>query len=148
VTTAPISTIDKSSLLDQAFPGLAPDELQEVAKLTSINAYPLLTCDPTQNIQSGYMFNTGCFAAPSVGQNGNYVFPYIKGNTYKNLDMSLFKNVAPREGMRLQVGAEFFNLANHPQFEGLGGGIGSATFGQVTNARDPRVIQLRAKFSF
>jgi len=40
VTTAPISTIDKISLLDQAFPGLAPDELQEVAKLTSINAYP------------------------------------------------------------------------------------------------------------
>jgi hypothetical protein len=62
--------------------------------------------------------------------------------------MSLFKNIAPKEEMRIQVGAEFFNIFNHAQFEGVGVGIGSPTFGVVTDARDPRVIQLRAKFSF
>ncbi len=72
----------------------------------------------------------------------------VRGPGLNNFDVSVFKNVAPREGMRLQIGAEFFNLFNHSQFEALGGGIGSATFGQVTDARDPRVIQLRAKLSF
>jgi len=39
VTTATISTIDKITLMDQAFPGLAQDELEEVAKLTTVNTY-------------------------------------------------------------------------------------------------------------
>ena len=39
MTTATISTVDKITLLDQAFPGLAQDELEEVAKLTTINSY-------------------------------------------------------------------------------------------------------------
>ena len=60
---------------------------------TSIpSAYPVLTCDPSKDVPSGYMFNTACFAAPSVGQMGSFIMPYIKGNSYKNLDLSLFKN--------------------------------------------------------
>ena len=59
---------------------------------TSIDPFPVLTCDPSKDVPSGYMFNTACFAAPNVGQLGNTVMPYIKGNAYKNLDLSLFKN--------------------------------------------------------
>jgi hypothetical protein len=94
-------------------------------------------------------FNTAAFQQVTrpLGIGTSPVNP-VRGPGINNFDISLFKNIAPREGMRLQVGAEFFNLANHSQFEGLGGGLGSATFGQVTNARDPRVIQFRAKFSF
>ena len=72
----------------------------------------------------------------------------VRGPGINNFDVSLFKNVAPKEGMRLQVGAEFFNVLNHAQFEGVGVGLGSPTFGTVTDARDPRVVQLRARFSF
>lgn len=72
----------------------------------------------------------------------------VRGPGINNFDVSLFKNITPREGMRLQVGAEFFNVFNHAQFEGVGTGMGSAAFGTITDARDPRVIQLRARFSF
>ena len=38
---------------------------------TSIpDAYPVLTCDPSTDVPSGYMFNPACFAAPTVGQIG------------------------------------------------------------------------------
>jgi hypothetical protein len=79
---------------------------------------------------------------------GTAPFNAVRGPGINNFDFSLFKNIAPREGMRLQFGAEFFNIFNHAQFEGVGVGIGSPTFGVITNARDPRVIQLRAKLSF
>lgn len=72
----------------------------------------------------------------------------VRGPGINNWDVALLKNVTVKEGMRLQVGAEFFNLANHAQFEAVGAALGAATFGVVTDARDPRVIQLRAKLSF
>ena len=68
-----------------------------IAGSTDMTAFPVLTCNPAENIPSGYMFNTSCFAAPAVGQNGNYVWPTIKGNSYKNLDLSLFKNFSHRQ---------------------------------------------------
>ena len=41
MTTADtISTVDKVNLLDKAFPGLAAEELEEVAKLTTVSTYP------------------------------------------------------------------------------------------------------------
>jgi hypothetical protein len=72
----------------------------------------------------------------------------VRGPGINNFDMSLLKNIAFKEQRKIQFGAEFFNIANHPQFEGVGNVFGSATFGVVTNARDPRVVQLRLKFSF
>jgi hypothetical protein len=50
--------------------------------------------------------------------------------------------------MRIQFGAEMFNIFNHAQFEGVGTGMGAATFGVITDARDPRTIQLRLKLSY
>ena len=72
----------------------------------------------------------------------------VHGPGINNFDFSLFKNITPRESMKIQVGLELFNIFNHPQFEGVGAGIGSPTFGVVTDARDPRVIQFRTKLSF
>jgi hypothetical protein len=94
-------------------------------------------------------FNTGAFRQVTrpLGIGTSPVNP-VRGPGINNFDASLFKNISPREGVRIQVGAEFFNLFNHAQFEGVGGQLGAATFGVVTSARDPRVIQLRAKLSF
>lgn len=43
---------------------------------------------------------------------------------------------------------EFFNLFNHPGFNGLGTTVGSATFGKITSALDPRNIAFKVKISF
>ena len=72
----------------------------------------------------------------------------VRGPGICNFDISVFKSIVVREGIRFQIGGEFFNVFNHAQFEGVGTVIGSPTFGVVTDARDPRMIQLRAKFIF
>ncbi len=72
----------------------------------------------------------------------------VRGPGGNSFDIAIHKNVAFRDGMRLQFGLETFNTFNHPQFDAVGGQVGAATFGIVTSARDPRVMQLRAKLSF
>ncbi|MFN7934687.1 MAG: TonB-dependent receptor [Bryobacteraceae bacterium] len=72
----------------------------------------------------------------------------VRGPGINNWDISILKNIPVKEGMRFQIGLETFNTFNHAQFEGVGSQIGAATFGVVTSARDPRVMQLRAKMSW
>lgn len=94
-------------------------------------------------------FNTDAFrAVTGAGHIGTAPVNAVRGPGINNVDLSLFKNIRPRENVRLQVGMETFNLFNHPQFETVGGQINSPTFGVVTSARDPRVMQARVRVSF
>jgi hypothetical protein len=94
-------------------------------------------------------FNVDAFRqVTAAGGIGNAPVFAVRGPGINNWDVSLLKNFVPKEGLKFQIGAEFFNLANHAQFEAIGTGMGAATFGVVTDARDPRVVQLRAKMSF
>jgi hypothetical protein len=80
-----------------------------------IPVQPILTCDPRQNVPSGYLFNPSCFAAPEVGQLGNFMFPYLKGQAYLNHDLSVFKNFSIGEGgKKLQLRISAYNFLNHP----------------------------------
>ncbi len=49
------------------------------------------------------------------------------------------------EAVSLQIRAEFFNLANHTQFNNPNGNFSSSRFGTVTSAKDPRIGQVSAK---
>jgi hypothetical protein len=51
-------------------------------------------------------------------------------------------------GATLEVRVEAFNLLNTPAFANPGGTFGTATFGVITSAGDPRVVQLAAKLMF
>ncbi|MEX2261026.1 MAG: carboxypeptidase-like regulatory domain-containing protein [Bryobacteraceae bacterium] len=94
-------------------------------------------------------FNTAAFRqVTGTGSLGNAPFNAVRGPGIANWDASLSKIVRFGESRRLQIGLETFNTFNHAQFEEMGTQLGAATFGVVTNARDPRVIQLRAKFSY
>ena len=65
-----------------------------------------------------------------------------------NFDFSLMKNFRLGENRRLQFRSEFFNVMNTPFFGGDGYvnvNVSSPTFGQITQAGDPRVIQLGLK---
>jgi hypothetical protein len=58
------------------------------------------------------------------------------------------KNIRFGETMRLQLRGEAFNIFNHTNFRTLSTNVTATTFGQVTAVRDPRTIQLGAKFIF
>ncbi len=76
----------------------------------------------------------------------------VRGPGINNVDLSIFKNFKFSERTNLQFRTEFFNAFNHTQFLISGnsntafGFLGS--FGQVTQTRDPRIIQFALKLSF
>jgi hypothetical protein len=65
--------------------------------------------------------------------------------------MALDKEFVPREGMRLEIRAEFFNLFNTPRFALPDTLYGDSTFGQVSSTvqgSTPRHGQLGVRFEF
>jgi len=55
----------------------------------------------------------------------------------------------PMGGSRsLEIRGEVFNLTNTPPLGAPNGVFGSAAFGTITTAADPRVVQLALKFAF
>jgi hypothetical protein len=73
----------------------------------------------------------------------------LRGPGQKNWDMSLFKSVAIREGMKIQFRAEALNAFNSPLFHSPNTNFSSGTFGQI-NSQDnfSRQLQLALRFSF
>ena len=129
---------------------------------------PKLTCDPRSNLQSGQYFNPGCFTAPAVGQNGDVIWPYIKGPAYFNSDLALFKNFRITEHKNVQFRFSAFNFLNHPlmQFNAPATNqdvrlsfIGAGNTASTTNTNTlttgypqfsvgRRVVELAIKFNF
>jgi hypothetical protein len=70
----------------------------------------------------------------------------IFGPNLFRVDFTLMKNLRFSGRMRLQLRGEAFNVLNRTNFAGLNTNAFTTTFGQVTSTRDPRVIQLGAKF--
>ncbi|MGB6990789.1 MAG: hypothetical protein WBD89_16235, partial [Candidatus Sulfotelmatobacter sp.] len=56
------------------------------------------------------------------------------------------KVVPVTEAKSIEIRAEFFNIFNHAQFMNPSGDVSSASFGNITNAHDPRIGQLSGKF--
>jgi TonB dependent receptor len=93
-------------------------------------------------------FNTGAFSpAPSFTIGTSSRNP-IRGPGYRNLDLGLMRRVPLSASRALEVRAEVFNLTNTPNLLAPNTVTGSAAFGTITAAGDPRVVQLALKFSF
>jgi hypothetical protein len=103
--------------------------------------------------------NPAAFAPPAPGTFGNLSRGLVRQPSIKNVDFSMNKNFALTERYRLQLRAEFFNLFNHPSFNGFGNsvfGAGNTTtgrpvgsqFGVLNSDRGPRNIQFGIKLNF
>jgi hypothetical protein len=126
-----------------------------------VRVQPVLTCDPRDDVPDGYLFNTSCFAAPSPGQNGHYIFPYIKTQPYFGHDLSFIKNIPlPRQGHRLQFRISAYNVFNHPisfpdpgrnlTLQFTNGQQSSPDFGRLPedNKFGRRIVQLVFRYTF
>jgi hypothetical protein len=94
-------------------------------------------------------FDPDAFAPQALGTIGDAPRSICCGPGINNADLALLKTTRLAEHKELQFRAEFFNAFNHAQFYVPDGNItDGATFGQVSKARDPRLIQLALKLLF
>jgi len=96
-------------------------------------------------------FNISLFSPENIGQFGNARRRFFHGPGINNWDLALRKNIPISESKQFQFRFEAFNVFNHAQFGtsfGPDGNINSSTFGLVTSARDPRIMQTALKFIF
>ena len=101
------------------------------------------------NPRSGQLyFNTSLFSKEALGQIGNSNRRFFHGPGLNNWDMALLKEITFSEARALELRFEAFNIFNHAQFTNPGGSIDSTDFGAITSARDPRIMQIAAKFRF
>lgn len=135
---------------------------------------PNITCNPNQGGAQTFQqwFNPACFQitpisttpgpfSNTVGNGGRGI---VNGPPTTRFDLTLSKNFRWGERYRVQIRGEAFNVLNHTNFRGVTTGVwvastapvafggtcttGCSTFGAVSSVRDPRVIQLGAKFYF
>lgn len=93
-------------------------------------------------------FNPALFSIEQLGTFGNSSRRFFHGPGIINFNMALAKISRISESKELQFRVEAFNIFNHAQFMNPTGEINSSTFGFVTQARDPRIMQFGVKFAF
>ena len=110
---------------------------------------PLAPQDPTQCLQpggqapSGGAFNYNC----DFGTFGTANRRFFHGPGFNNTDFGILKRTTIKENFAFDIRFEFFNVFNHAQFKNPDGNISDAGgFGVISQARDPRIGQVSAKF--
>jgi carboxypeptidase family protein len=112
---------------------------------------PAVTGDPTlasdQRTVSRY-FNTSAFSPPAAFTLGDASRNPVRGPGYRDLDLALIRRVSVSSSTSLEFRLEAFNVMNWPFLGAPNGSFGSAAFGTITSAGDPRVVQLGFKLLF
>jgi hypothetical protein len=90
--------------------------------------------------------STGVLIGSDCGRFGTANRRFFHGPGFNNTDLGITKVIPVTESKSFEIRGEFFNVFNHAQFLNPSGDISSSTFGQITNARDPRIGQVSAKF--
>ncbi len=93
-------------------------------------------------------FSKSAFAPESLGQFGDADPRFFFGPGINNWNLGLHKDTQLRESMKLQIRFEAFNTFNHAQFSNPNGSYTAGTFGRVTGAAAPRIMQVAAKITF
>jgi hypothetical protein len=128
--------------------------LNRVGK-TFTNSRPDAVGNPTASARQPYNWiNPAAFVVPTTAEvaAGNFFGNAGRGSIREpglvNFDFAVMKNTRIRESMRLQFRAELYNFTNTPFFGGNGfvnNNFNSPSFGKVTQAGDPRVVQFGLK---
>ncbi len=103
-------------------------------------------------------FNTAAFANPANWTIGNVprTMPTLRGPAYKNVDMSLFRNIKITERFKLEFRAEAFNALNmviydnpNTSFTPNASGVNTnANFGRILSSMAARRMQFGLRLTF
>ena len=112
---------------------------------------PNLVGDPTLPADErtpARWFNTAAFATANQFTIGSASRNPVWGPSYRDVDLAVMRRVGMGGGRAIELRVEAFNLLNTANFGAPAAQLGPASFGTITTALDPRVVQLAAKFWF
>jgi hypothetical protein len=107
--------------------------------------------------------NPAAFTANPIGTYGDEGRNALRGPGFFGFDLQLSRTFQMHERFRLQVIANAFNILNHTNYVGgfapagqpagasygtVSTALNSSTFGQITGAYDPRILQFAMKLYF
>lgn len=92
---------------------------------------------------------TGCYDPSLLGRVGNAPRTICCGPGISDSDFAVIKTIPTTEKTHLEFRGEIFNIFNHTQFFNPdGNSTDGSQFGQVTQVKDPRLVQFALKFFF
>lgn len=103
---------------------------------------------PSSQRTVGRWFDTDAFEAPPPYTFGNAGRGILRADGRISVDVSLNKRFAFGENRFVQFRGEFLNVLNHADFRPPNQTVGSAAFGTISEATDPRTIQLGLRIVF
>jgi Carboxypeptidase regulatory-like domain/TonB-dependent Receptor Plug Domain len=108
---------------------------------------PNVVGDPNAEVPEGYAFNPAAFQLAAPGTFGNAGRNIVRGDGFRSVDLSLFKNIRITERFGLQMRFESVNSFNHTNFQGPATNL-VANGGLYIAAAQPRILQLGCRLSF
>jgi outer membrane receptor protein involved in Fe transport len=136
--------------VDQSRTGMNADRPNQIGD-------PRIHSWPNKAAYLNEFFNTAAFALQAVGTYGTLGRATMTGPANHNVDFDVIKNFPISERLgKIQLRFESFNFLNHANFNftmPTGGGVSQSvstatTFGKLTTAGSPRIIQIGAKWTF
>jgi hypothetical protein len=112
---------------------------------------PNLVADPTLPADQrtpDHWFNTAAFATANQFTIGSASRNPVRGPSYRDVDLAVMRRVGVGGERAFELRFEVFNLLNTANFGAPAAQLGPASFGTITSALDPRVVQLAVKFWF
>ncbi len=108
---------------------------------------PILHGDRSTADMVAVYFNTTAFTLNSPGTFGTSPRNPLRGPGLFNLDWSVQKSFG--ENHKTSIRADFFNVFNDVHLNAPGANVSSAsTFGKITAAGDPRIVQVALRYQF
>ena len=92
--------------------------------------------------------NLSQFSDPALGSFATTPRSICCGPGENQWDFTVSKRIAISEARYFQFRADIFNVFNKTQFYNPDGNFSNTTFGQVLQAREPRLVQFALKFYF
>lgn len=129
---------------DNSRSGVNLDRADSVAGVS-----PYLSSDRPRSQKLAAYFNTAAYTVNALGTFGDSPRNPIRNMNYFNIDAGLQRSFSLPHELRLKFRVEGFNATNHVHFSQPGANVSApTTFGKITGAGDPRILQLVGRFEF
>ena len=128
---------------------LAPFTHQSPQKNGNYYFNPQLFTENSTDPTCGGSPYPGCYDPSLFGRVGSAPRTICCGPGISETDFAVIKNIPVNERTHFEFRGEIFNIFNHTQFYNPDGNTSDGSqFGQVTQVKDPRLVQFALKFYF